>query len=403
MYAGLAGWFADRPRRRLPRLLAASVVLTLASSTACGSVADSRSIDPSADEIILLTASSNEPSASLTAGLSAALLRAANTNRGRAVLLTADGTSPTTIDLTPRRRNGDVEYGSQRPQLIQQRVAAVLQAIQLVEHASTATGMDLLQGLATAARVATPGSGITVISSGLSTKGALDWRQLGWEADGRAVAQELATRQLMPDLWGRRITFVGLGDTGGLQPRLPAPLRSRVINVWVAVCQGAGASSCTVDNGLRPQLPPASTVPEPVVSIPQVSSVIGPAGQLQQSIPSDLLGFSLDSAQLGPDADTLLQPLVQRALAERRPVQVVGHTDPRGTAAHNAELATQRATAVSDRLSKLGLPPELLIPPSGVGATADAPDAGYTDGRIDESKCAGLRRVVISLLLPATL
>jgi len=65
--------------------------------------------------------------------------------------------------------------------------------------------------------------------------------------------------------------------------------------------------------------------------------------------------FELDKAELQPDASTALAPAIQ-ALAEApaKKLIVAGFHDPSGDAAHNAELAKQRAIAVRLALTMLG-------------------------------------------------
>lgn len=65
--------------------------------------------------------------------------------------------------------------------------------------------------------------------------------------------------------------------------------------------------------------------------------------------------FELDKAELQPDASAALAPAVQ-ALAEApaKKLIIAGFHDPSGDAAHNAELAKQRAIAVRMALTMLG-------------------------------------------------
>ncbi len=65
--------------------------------------------------------------------------------------------------------------------------------------------------------------------------------------------------------------------------------------------------------------------------------------------------FELDKAELQPDASAALAPAIQ-ALAEApaKKLIIAGFHDPSGDAAHNAELAKQRAIAVRIALTALG-------------------------------------------------
>ena len=71
------------------------------------------------------------------------------------------------------------------------------------------------------------------------------------------------------------------------------------------------------------------------------------AGRTTFSVSADVL-FAFDSARLSARAARPLDAIAERV--GERCVEVVGHTDGRGTEAYNAALSRRRAEAVADRL-----------------------------------------------------
>ena len=81
------------------------------------------------------------------------------------------------ITLTPQRPNGAIDYGPSRIATLDRNIAAVQQA---VEREAAQGHFDLLATLAAAVKATPPLAMLIVISSGLSTAGGFDLRQVGW-------------------------------------------------------------------------------------------------------------------------------------------------------------------------------------------------------------------------------
>ncbi|MGO9630401.1 MAG: OmpA family protein, partial [Xanthobacteraceae bacterium] len=158
------------------------------------------------------------------------------------------------------------------------------------------------------------------------------------------------------------------------------------------------AAACRVDDTLRPVHASRSTVPVPVVPVPAVQSITGPHGQQQSILPADLL-FAFGSATLLPGANSYLAPVATRAGAGRYSVSITGQASPDGgSATYNLRLSVLRAQAVQRRLITLGLAAHQIAQVKGIGTAGQSCSA---NGTLDETKCAQLRRVVITLS-PAT-
>ena len=224
--------------------------------------------------VVLASATANEPAPELSATDLSMLTSAA----GASTQATAYVVNPTTgadltVPLTPRRPDGQVDYGPSRDSTMEQNVSRVQQAV----SEQTASGpFDLLNMIGNAVRATAHPGTLIVVSSGLSTAGGFDLRQVGWDADPATVAATLKQRGLLPNLTGWQLTFSGLGDTYGHQPALPLPQRTTLTEYWLAICQAAGASRCGTDDLTRPSPPSRSTTPVPVVSMPAITSVKGP-------------------------------------------------------------------------------------------------------------------------------
>jgi outer membrane protein OmpA-like peptidoglycan-associated protein len=249
-----------------------------------------------------------------------------------------------------------------------------------------------------ASRAASPPATMLLLTSGVTTSGGFDLRKAGWAEPPASAAAELKQRGLLPDLAGWTLIFSGLGETGGRQPALPLPQQTTLASYWLAICHAAGAAACRVDDSPRPIRASHSTVPVPVVPVPAVQSITGPRGQQQSIVPADLL-FAFGRATLLPGANSYLAPIAVRAGSGSFSVSITGQASPDGgTASYNLRLSASRAQAVQRRLIMLGLPARRITQVSGIGT---AGQSCTVNGTLDESKCAQLRRVVITLS-PAT-
>ena len=345
--------------------------------------------------IVAPTATANEPTPALSADIVQMLQSAASASTNATAYIVAPATGqPVRIPLTPRRPNGQVDYGPTRGQ----HLAANIAAVQRVLDNEAARGpFDLLNTIAAAVRVAPPPATLIVLSSGLSTAGGLDMRQVGWDASPASVAAQLKARGLLPSLAGYRVIFSGLADTSGRQPALPLPQRRMLTAIWLAICEASGAASCSTDEMTRPDPPSRSTTPVPVVPVPTVRSVTGPGGTTTTIVPDALL-FQFGSSTLLPTADSILRPVVTQARSHDLRVSVTGYASPDGgTTAYNIALSQRRAEAVGRRLHALGLPAAQIIEVTGVGTAGKTLAACLVQGQLDEAVCAQLRRVVITM------
>jgi outer membrane protein OmpA-like peptidoglycan-associated protein len=383
--------------KRIPERRHRFIALVAAAAILCGSVLLSgcQSSPPDTPKVIVIVASAtaNEPAPVLAAPDRSMLLKAANSPNVDAFVVDPNTGQASEVSLTPRRADGEVDYGPDRNNELGTNFSRVQQLL----NALAASGpFDLLNMIAQAVRVTSVPGTLLVLSSGLSTAGGFDIRQVGWGADPRTVAISLSHEGLLPRLAGWHVVFSGLADTGGRQPALPLPQRTVLTSYWLALCQVAGAASCAVDAVTRPEPPARSTTPVPVVAFPQVTSFRGPQGQTTD-VPADAF-FPFDSARLLPGADAVLAPLAAEARGQYRQVTIVGYASPDGgTLAYNIALSAARAQAVKTRLIALEVPASLIIKAVGLGTAGQPRSACYRQGHLDEAICAQLRRVVITL------
>jgi hypothetical protein len=190
--------------------------------------------------VVTASATRNEPAAVL-APPDLAELRLAGASSANAIADVVDPASgqPTAVPLTPRRPDGQEEYGPGREALL---TANVNRVQSLLGRQAADKPFDLLALLAAAVRVtSTPGT-LIVVSSGLSTAGGFDLRQVGWAASPAEVAAQLGRERLLPDLSGWHVVFSGLGEVAGDQAALPLPQRAELTAYWTAICQASGAA-----------------------------------------------------------------------------------------------------------------------------------------------------------------
>jgi outer membrane protein OmpA-like peptidoglycan-associated protein len=345
--------------------------------------------------VVAASATMNEPGPVLAAH-DLTLLRSAATTSSNA---TAFVVNPNTgqareVSLTPRRADGQVDYGPER----NRELAANVQRVQrLLGRESASKPFDLLLIIDQAVRVASHPGTLLVLSSGLSTAGRFDLRQVGWGGNPRAVATALGRGGFLPSLTGWHVVFSGLGDTAGRQPALPLPQRTELTRYWLAICQVAGAASCAADSVTRPDPPTRSTTPVPVVRFPRVTSLRGPHGRTRTYVPADEF-FAFNSARLLPGSNAVLRPMAAKATRRHLKVTIVGYASPDGGAArYNLELSARRAKAVQARLIALGVPARLIVKAVGLGLDGKTRAACLRHGQLDEAVCSRLRRVEITL------
>jgi outer membrane protein OmpA-like peptidoglycan-associated protein len=356
---------------------------------------------PGASPKIIVFAASvtmNEPAAVLAPDDSSLLYQAGATSTMAVAYVVDPNTGqPTRVSLTPRRADGQVEYGPNRLRILRENVEQVQRAL----NREVATGpFDLIGEIASAIRVTRSPATLIVLSSGLSTAGALDLRQLGWDVNPQAIAAQLNGRGQLPDLTGWHVVFSGLADTAGRQPPLPLPQRAELTALWIAICHTANAASCTVDGITRPDPRSHSTRPVPVVPVPEVISIQMPHHVTSTTVPAAEF-FAFNSALLLPGADIILGPLAAITRARHLSVSITGYASPDGgTDAYNNALSGRRARAVAARLIILGVPARHIVKIIGDGTAGKIHRICYIQGRLDESVCAKLRRVVILLSPP---
>lgn len=350
--------------------------------------------EPPAEVFVLVaSATENEPGPMLAPSDLAGLQEAATYGGGAVALVVNPNTGqPTTVTLTPLRPDGQVDHGPDRDA----RLSANLAQLQRLLGDQAADGpFDLLSLLAKAVNVASVPGTLIVVSSGLSTAGGFDLRQVGWSANPATVAAQLKREGLLPALSGWHVLFTGLGDTAGNQPALPLPQQTELVAYIMAICHASGAASCGTDDVTRPDPPTRSTYPAPVVLVPVVTSVRGPGHWTGESIPADLF-FRLNSSQLLPGADSILRPLAAHAVTQHLLVWIEGFASPEtGTPAYNQALSLARARAVRTELVALGVPPGQIVRVTGEGTDGKTAAACYRGGQLDEAICAKLRRVDI--------
>ena len=115
--------------------------------------------------------------------------------------------------------------------------------------------------------------------------------------------------------------------------------------------------------------------------------VVRDGDTLRASLSSDVL-FESGSARLQPGADTKLLQIAE--ILQRYPrtyVDIIGHTDNRGSEGYNQELSQRRATAVRDNLVKAGVD-TARVTTRGEGehkpiATNDTATGRATNRRVD--------------------
>lgn len=374
-----------RPMRAAVGLAAAALALTALSGC---------TLEAPAPLVLGFTATSAEPRPALAASARDAVSThalAAHRPADGAIDLVVQGVpAGDTVDLTPM-------LGADRVQQVpDEREAAVAESLDDLDARVSGLeagddGLDLLSVLADASRLHDSGS-IVVVSSGLQTADPVDLRQLGWSFDPATIAATLAERGALPDLSRHDVTFVGLGVTGGDQPAPALSATTRLSDLWLAICEAAGADSCTEGGAGSALEAPTASRDTPIVP---VSTDATPC--TTPLVLSTAVLFGGDSAVLDPDADAALTAVVDEL--GRCPsgvaANVVGHAADVTDAVDGEALSLERASAVHEALVGSGVPSSVFGSVAGRGDTEPVVD-DRPGGVFDESLAAQNRRVEIT-------
>ncbi|WP_431886649.1 OmpA family protein [Micromonospora wenchangensis] len=226
---------------------------------------------------------------------------------------------------------------------------------------------DVLKALDVAGAQVGPGDTVVLVDSGLQTTAPLDFRTRGMlDADPTDVVEFLRRTDALPDLTGRHVLLVGLGDTAPPQAELGVAQRRHVVDIWTAIARAGGASCVDLrqsTNGDRSGIdsPPVSVVPV------AASPVFNPCGVTV--LPDDgEVGFVPDSATFRDPTGARATLAKLAALLERgtSTVELIGTTSSAGTESGRLTLSRNRARAVETVLRELGVPQE-RISSRGVG------------------------------------
>jgi outer membrane protein OmpA-like peptidoglycan-associated protein len=281
----------------------------------------------------------------------------------------------------------DHESPAQRQAHITAYITGIMTAIQGAPT-SPEDELDLLETISHAVRGNGTGT-LVLVSSGLSTRGDLDLRQIGWNADPQALALRLRTDGALPNLTGWNVTFVGLGNSETYKSFLDSAYdnslndqfiyRSKLTDYWKTILSTAGASSVNVTSTDAP----TSRSPSTLTDTPTIFSI----------------SFVANSAELAPDDEAYIRALgtkIYIILIDHldRKVTIAGYTAdaPGSTPAGRQEMSLARARTVAGLLATAGIPTERMVVTEGSTNTS-----AIQNGVFDEGIAAQMRRVDITL------
>ena len=334
-------------------LLPPLVLLLLAAYLVLGG------LPPDKDLVVLVSASSAEPVPTLSDRVSS-LLR--DTATRDVAILDTDGQT--------HGSHGDAgRSGAALAALSGEQAAAGWGTT--VQATPRRAEFDLLRGIRTAVRDREPGT-LVVISSGLSTEGRLDLRQVGWSQDPDRLAESLRGEDVLPNLTNWRVVFSGLGDTAGQQPPLPGATRQTLSDYWRSICLVANAADCEIDDEAGTATQPNQATAAAVVPVPGVQLLVEPDGQ-NTLVFSDALLFRPDSVVFAADGRRLLSETASRIAGSTAPpsnpsdVRVTASLAADRAGVERVDLASRRARVLAEALTTSGVarPIRVGVDPAG--------------------------------------
>lgn len=227
---------------------------------------------------------------------------------------------------------------------------------------------DFLTGLSVAGQHTPAGGTIVVLDSGVATAGPVSFKdQATFGVDPGEVSKYLLSQQLMPDLKGRAVVFVDLGQTAGPQPGFAQNVQTHISDLWSTIVKNAGASCQTSIQATHPQASVPTTVPVAVVK-PQPAPPFNTCGTTTLG-DDGLVGFVAGSPDFRDPAiaKTTLSSLAQLLAGHTQQVRLIGSVSSDGVTTDDHILSLSRAEAVKNMLVGLGVDPS-RITTEGAGA-----------------------------------
>ncbi|MGI5247120.1 OmpA family protein [Dactylosporangium sp. CA-139066] len=215
---------------------------------------------------------------------------------------------------------------------------------------------DVLGALVQAGQITPDNGTVVVMDSGVSTTGPLSYQNPDmFGADPDQVATFLANQHLMPQLQGRSVLFVGLGETADPQPQLVGDTHDQVSRLWHTIAKKAGAS-CDADlHTAVPRNSVQTSVAVTVVKPPPPPTFVDCGTTVLSD--SSSVGFVVGKAQFRDPgaAKSTLDSLAKTLAGHTQKVTLIGTTSSEGSDEDNQRLSEQRAAAVKDVLVQLGV------------------------------------------------
>lgn len=215
---------------------------------------------------------------------------------------------------------------------------------------------DVLAALSLAAQITPAGGTVVLLDSGIPTTGPISYQDPDmFGADPGEVAAFLSGKGLLPDLSGKALVLVNVGQSAAPQPLLEQNVRTQVVKLWEAVAQKAGAAcsydlqTATSGASVANALPVAVVQPPPPPAWSNCgTTTLGDNGAV---------GFIVGESQFrNPTAaNSTLQSLAQVLLNHTQQVTLIGATSSEGDPQANITLSQSRAEAVKNVLVGMGV------------------------------------------------
>lgn len=347
---------------------------------------------PGSSLTLVVGARANSPRAQLTDEVRT-LIRQAAVREQKVQVVRVDGVPTVALTATFKNEGKNQPIRDRNLQNFVQQTTQFLGDLQPKEPEA-----DLLGALTEAGQITPDGGTIVVLDSGLATVGPLSFRNANmFGAAPEEVVTFLGDQDLMPDLGGRAVVFLGLGETADPQPPLVGSPHKLVGELWQTVAREAGAA-CVHE--LRTTLTRAAistTVPVTVVEPP--APPVWPKCGTTVLADSSPVGFKVGEAEFRDPAaaKATLRALAQTLTGGSQRVTLTGTTSSEGSAGDNQTLSERRAAAVKKVLVELGVAADRV---TARGAGEKWPDRKVDmtrDGVLIPTAAAYNRSVVVRL------